>query len=551
LSQLRKWQTAALTKFLTSGSSDFLAVATPGAGKTTFALHAAAQLLLDGTVQQVVVAVPTEHLKRQWADAAARFGINLDPTWTNTSKLGPHYRGVVVTYAQIAAAPARHRGGVKNRPTLAILDEVHHAGDSLSWGDAVRQAYEPATRRLMLSGSPWRSDTNPIPFVDYSPGPDGIRRSSADYTYGYGDALTDGVVRPVLFMAYSGQATWLDSAGNQLQASLDDPVDRETAGRALRTALDPDGDWIRRVLIAADERLTQIRQGGQSDAGGLVLATNQDHAKRYAKLLAGICGEPVTTVLSEDSYGSARIEEFSAGRQRWMVAVRMVSEGVDVPRLACGVYANTTQTSMFFTQAIGRFVRARRRGESATVFLPSVPALLGFAAALETERDHVLDRSASERGGGLDDDVLERANRTEVVRDASEQTFQALEATAHLDRVIYDGAEFGAPSHAGSDAESAVLTLPGIHSVDEVRELLAAQTRQALDTDGGAAVPLHRQLSAARRELSRLVSAYSARTGTPHAAVHMQLRHTFGGPAVGQASLEQLNQRITAVSSRI
>src|SRR6202012_6025476 len=75
---------------------------------------------------------------------------------------------------------------------------------------------------------------------------------------------------------------------------------------------------------------------------------------------------------------------------RWMVAVRMVSEGVDIPRLAVGGFATSVSTALFFAQAVGRFVRARRRGETASVFLPSVPVLLGYAAELEAERDHVL-----------------------------------------------------------------------------------------------------------------------------------------------------------------
>ena len=82
-----------------------------------------------------------------------------------------------------------------------ILDEVHHGGDALSWGEAIRDAFEPATRRLSLTGTPFRSDAHPIPFVTYAPGHDGVPRSVADYTYGYAHALADHVVRPVLLLA--------------------------------------------------------------------------------------------------------------------------------------------------------------------------------------------------------------------------------------------------------------------------------------------------------------------------------------------------------------
>ena len=97
-------------------------------------------------------------------------------------------------------------------------------------------------------------------------------------------------------------------------------------------------------------------------------------------------------VLSDEPGSSARIAEFSAGMTPWMVAVRMVSEGVDVPRLSVGVYATTTATPLYFAQAVGRFVRARRKGETASIFVPSVPRLLALASDLEAERDHVIGR---------------------------------------------------------------------------------------------------------------------------------------------------------------
>jgi len=126
--------------------------------------------------------------------------------------------------------------------------------------------------------------------------------------------------------------------------------------------------------------------------GGLVIAMDQDHARGIATLMRQRYGLVPTVALSDDPSASQRIEHFAEGSMPWLVAVRMVSEGVDVPRLAVGVYATTTATPLFFAQAVGRFVRARRRGETASVFVPSVPSLLGFAAGMEVERDHVRGR---------------------------------------------------------------------------------------------------------------------------------------------------------------
>ena len=158
----------------------------PGAGKTTFALSVAAELLGRRIVDRITVVAPTEHLKIQWAEAAARAGIPIDPAYSaGKGKISSDYLGVAVTYAGVAVNPLALRIRTERFKTLVILDEVHHAGDALSWGEGVREAFEPATRRLALTGTPFRSDVNPIPFVTYAPGDDGVPRSVADYTYGY------------------------------------------------------------------------------------------------------------------------------------------------------------------------------------------------------------------------------------------------------------------------------------------------------------------------------------------------------------------------------
>ncbi len=558
--KLRAWQQDALDAYLRSTPQDFLAVATPGAGKTTFALRVATELLTRGTVQRVTVVCPTEHLKRQWADAAHRVGVQLDPTFRNAQgSHGTSYDGVAVTYAQVAMKPSLHRARTEAARTLVILDEIHHGGDALSWGDAVREAFEPAARRLALTGTPFRSDTSPIPFVDYTPDQAGIRRSRADHSYGYGDALRDGVVRPVMFLSYSGQMRWRTKAGDEVAARLGEPLTKDVTAQAWRTALDPKGEWIPAVLAAADKRLTEVRRG-VPDAGGLVIATDQTVARAYAKVLESVCGDKPVLVLSDDASASDRIEAFTDSDQRWMVAVRMVSEGVDVPRLAVGVYATSTSTPLFFAQAIGRFVRARRRGETASVFLPSVPTLLALAGELEVERDHALDRPARDDGDwSPEDDLLAEANREEKASDTLDgAAFEALDSQATFDRVLFDKQEFGTEAAVGSEEEQDFLGIPGLLEPEQVTTLLrqrqaqqlAARTRRGTAGRSAAgeaevvAVATHRELTALRKELHSLVGAWARRTSQPHATVHAELRRTCGGPEVAKAGADELRQRI-------
>ena len=428
---------------------DFLLVATPGAGKTAYALTVAAELLARREVAFLTIVTPTEHLKHQWAAAAARFGIAIDSAYRNAQgRAGADFAGVAVTYAQVAAHPALHRQRTENRRTLVIFDEIHHAGDALSWGNAVKEAFDPARRRLALTGTPFRSDANPIPFVTYTDEPGGGKRSASDYVYGYGPALEDGVVRPVIFLAYSGEMHWRTRAGDEITATLGTPMTKDQIAQAWRTALDPAGEWVSRVLEAADKRLTEVRRG-MPDAGGLVIAGDHEDARAYAALLRGLTGKRPVVVLSDDKTASKKISAFATSDDRWMVAVRMVSEGVDIPRLAVGVYATSVSTALFFAQAVGRFVRARRRGETASVFLPSVPVLLSYAAELEAERDHVL--RAPGAAGEEDELALAEAQRERDTPDAplDEPAFTALNASAHFDRVLYDGGEFGTATAAG------------------------------------------------------------------------------------------------------
>ena len=565
---LRAWQQEAITKYFEHEPRDFLASATPGAGKTTFALRLAAELLHRRDVNRVIVVAPTDHLKTQWAEAAARVGIRLDPKFANADRaFSREYHGVAVTYAQVAMKPYVHEHLCASARTLVILDEIHHGGDTLSWGDALRDAYEHAERRLSLTGTPFRSDTAPIPFVRYEPDAAGVRVSKADYTYGYGRALRDGVVRPVLFMSYAGSMRWRDSNGEEMSAGLADDNTKDITSQAWRTALDPEGEWMQSVLAAADRRLDEVR-AEVPDAGGLVIATDHQSARGYAALLEHLTGQKPALILSDDKGASDRISSFSASEERWMVAVRMVSEGVDVPRLAVGVYATSSSTPLFFAQAIGRFVRARRRGETATVFVPSVPKLAALAHALEMERDHALDRRTGEGGeatDGLTPEERELAAAEAEDRASEELTkykFQAIASEAQFDRVLYDGGDFGYAAEVGSLEELEFLGLPGILDHDEVAAVLEArQERQnriqvargrgALN-DGHATVqPLHRSLKEQRTLLNSLVGLYARQTGQPHGSVHSELRRSCGGPAVAQATAHQLQQRIDLLRRRL
>jgi len=386
---LRRWQRDALIAFADRPNDDFLAVACPGAGKTTFAL-AALRAELGGVARPIAICVPTAHLKQQWAEAASRFGLHLDPDWQPDSGRASDMHGVVVTYAQAASAsePLSRlvRGGI------VVLDEVHHAASDRAWGDGVKDAFEPAGVRLLLSGTPFRTDDNPIPFVRYTWGHHG--EAVSDYEYGYGEALEDGgVVRPVYFPRFDGHMEWMDASGALKEATFSDDVDRADWSARLRTALDVDGNWLPTVLRKANQRLEKLR-AGHPEAGGLVIAIDHEHARQIAGQLEAISGSKAEIVLSDDPRASDKIAAFAASTQPWVVAVRMISEGVDIPRLRVAVFATTTTTALFFRQAVGRVARwtPGLNVQPAYFFVPDDHRLRGHAATIAVQRRHSVEQ---------------------------------------------------------------------------------------------------------------------------------------------------------------
>jgi superfamily II DNA or RNA helicase len=478
-------------------------------------------MLVAGFVQRVVVAGPTTHICRQWAADAARYGIDLEPNRPNSD--GPEsndFHGVAVTYQTIAAGPDVHRDAASRRTTLLIADEPHHMGDMAAWGLRARRAFDGARFRLLLSGTPFRSDNSAIPWVAYDD--DGISR--ADYVYGYPQALRDRVCRPITFLPYDGEMEWV-SDGRLRTADFDLVLPAAESARRLRTALSPEGEWMGEVLRDADSRLSEVRAEGHPDAGGLVIASDQEHARAIAARLGSIAGQQPEIVMSDEPGASRRIAEFAASDRRWLVSVLMVSEGVDIPRLRVGVYATAARTELFFRQVVGRFIRTTPGGprrQMSYLLMPADSRLKALAHDIEMERRHALDLSPTGE-------------------EEAEEEFD------EPPKEPGEGAGFAVLSSGGAELDDAIMseTALQLFPTDDpkpvARPIVAAPSAPPRPEE-----PKRESAYEARERLradrSRMVGDLARRTGKSHREIQARINRETKVKAVAKATIQQLER---------
>ena len=515
---LRRWQKEAFEAWWDRRPGDSLIVATPGAGKTRFAARLAHALLQAREVRRVIAVVPRDHLKGQIASAMAGAGIHVDSKFENSAgAIASDMHGIAVTYQQLAFAPNVYRE-LTRVPTLVVLDEIHHAGDQATWGQALREGVGRARHRVSMSGTPFRSDGTPIPFVTYHYG-----LSQPDYAYDYTQALRDGVCRPLVFPLQGGYAEWVSKDGDLISASFDTALkSRAQQSERLRTALTQE-NWVGDVIVKAHAKLVEVRNSAHPDAGGLVVAMNQQHARFIARVMEERIGVKPSIVLSDEDGASRRINTFARSKDPWIVAVHMISEGVDIPRLRVGIFASNVNTEMYFRQFCGRFVRTQRiegGTQHAFVYLPDDPRLRELASRV------TLDVKAYLKGK-REFDELALAQRVLTERGDTDSLFAGISARIEDERVLDYGPLFN----------------PAAHYVDESP---VEMTRIEPEPEPGPILSKSEEKELLRRSLQALVAQASVQFGVEHRKIHATLNKRFGGP-IAAATSESLQSRRRAV----
>jgi superfamily II DNA or RNA helicase len=499
----------------------FLLSAAPGAGKTRPALELARRQLAAGAAGPVVVACPTGPLTRQWAWAASRLGVELAVD-ASSPRPPRGFDGVAVTYARIAKAPRRWESAATPR-TLVIADEAHHLGEELAWGEAFARALGRCARWLLLSGTPFRSDATPIPGVRY----DAAGLAEPDISYSYADAVLDGICRPVCFVAYDGTLSWR-SGDDVIESSFETILSGREASRRYRTAIStelPDG--LPRILREADGKLRMLRRDGHPDAGGLVIAADSSHARRIAALLRESTGQRALVVLHNEPRAAEKLAAFTNARDPWIVAVNMVSEGVDIPRLRVGVYATAAKTPLVFRQIVGRFVRTirHRPPEPSWVYIPADPVLRDHAAAVQQELRHALRRPEDEFASEGDLPDASQSERGEA------PVFEPLSADVAPQMTLFGPPAPPAPQRFATGARD----LAADHEHDPVPHR----------------APAFEQRARLRNERHRLVAELTRRDGSSHREVNAWINRKLGIRSVEHATVNDLERSVELLVSKL
>jgi len=526
--ELREWQKKA-SKAVDRCESDFFVEATPGAGKTSFAAWTAKQKLTTGSVNVIIVVVPTLSLKEQWATAlhANPFCIDAEHRYVgNGWPVG--FQAIVITYQQMASDPANFNYLCHNRRVMVILDEIHHCGDDQTWGKAASDAFSHAAFRLCLSGTPFRSDNSSIPFLRYVDG-----KAIPDFVYGYGEGLSDGICRHLFFPRQGGRMEWATPQGNMRSKTFDDDLVEQESNQRLRTALTT-GDWLVQTIKDATNVLSELREE-DPDAGGLVIAMDISHANRIRKIFQDQIGIEPDCVSSDDPDAQTKLNNFKASKRPWIIAIKMVSEGVDIPRLRVGVYATNILTEMFFRQAVGRFVRveASHEDHTASVFIPDDNRLRAFAEEIRQQRVHHLEQ---------DIELTRSRSQDEDFEESDYSFFTPLNSSAeHKGTIVSDVTftaaqlDIAATFSAGTcQKEIAAMILHRSGYFSEVEQVpVAAPTPRKTD--------VRKELRNTNNNIAR---AIAMETGNEFAHVNYDLNGRAGIRSIKDASVEQLERRL-------
>ncbi|WP_430292801.1 DEAD/DEAH box helicase [Pseudomonas sp. B1-22] len=375
---LRDWQSSCITTALEhfALARHFFCQATPGAGKTRMAAELAGRLLQQSRIDLVLCFAPSCQVIEGFRSTfSAVLGRRLD------GQIGAV--GAAFTYQSMEYRDEGFWQLLDNYRVLVVFDEIHHCAgnDSLSsnvWGQQIlHRIQDRAAFTLALSGTPWRTDDRAIALARYST-PEG--HLVCDYRYGLRDAIADGVCRsPRIVLVDNQKVKLTEQLGTDSTVRLFSGIAKllDESPVTYEELLRHD-DVINQLLDLGCNQLNELRLI-KPDAAGLVVATDIEHARQIAQALDEK-GEACCIVTNKSPDAQQMINVFRHSASRWIVAVGMISEGTDIPRLQVCCYLSRIRTELHYRQVLGRVLR--RTGEiddQAWLFMLAEPTLQSFA----------------------------------------------------------------------------------------------------------------------------------------------------------------------------
>ncbi|MEH6457183.1 MAG: DEAD/DEAH box helicase family protein [Cocleimonas sp.] len=374
--KLRQWQAdcinLALKQYL-NGTSHFLALATPGAGKTLMASELADQLLKNNMVDLIICFSPSSIVSQDFSES-----LQLKTQERFDGLLGA--RGRSLTYQSLQYLDDNFWQLFERYRVFVIFDEIHHcAGSNIdnanAWGEQIiLNIQDKARYTLALTGTPWRSDAAPIVLSNYIHPSNKI---SCDYVYGLSEAITDDVCRVPHIIAIDNN-----------NISVVDDVDTKTFSSFKSLLMESVVPYqeiieneavIKYVISSAQKKLNWIRTLN-SDAAGLIVASSVEHARQISTLMKTNFNEETVVVTYRESEPTSIIKHFRYARSKWIISVGMISEGTNIPRLQVCCHLTNIKTEMHFRQILGRILRMTgSKNQEAVMYMPAEPKLLEYA----------------------------------------------------------------------------------------------------------------------------------------------------------------------------
>ena len=374
--KLRQWQAvcinSALEQFL-NGTNHFLALATPGAGKTMMASELADRLLKNNLVDLVICFSPSSIVAKDFGES-----LHLRTQERFDGLIGA--KGRSLTYQNLQYLDTSFWQLFEHYRVFVIFDEIHHcAGSNIdnanAWGEQVILNIQgKAQFTLALTGTPWRSDAVPIVLSNYmSPN----NKITCDYIYGLSEAIQDEVCRVPQIVAIDN---------NNISVVGSEETKNFSSFKALLSqSIIPYQDVIENeavikyVISSAHKKLSQIRLVNP-DAAGLIVASSVEHANQISVLMKVSFNVDSIVVTYRESDPTRIIQNFRHANSQWIISVGMISEGTNIPRLQVCCHLTNIKTEMHFRQILGRILRVTdSTNQEAVMYMPAEPKLLEYA----------------------------------------------------------------------------------------------------------------------------------------------------------------------------